>query len=79
MQTRIDALENNSPSSSGGHKRNDENSVRAVATGFTGSERWRKALKIHIPFYIKKIIMVEMDSSDSPADDNNDFGVFGNN
>ena len=41
MQTRIDALESNSrSSSSGGHKRNDQNSVRAVATktdhtGFT--------------------------------------------
>ena len=36
MQTRIDALESNdSPSSSGGHK--DQNSGRAVATGFTES------------------------------------------
>ena len=36
LQTRIDAREcNNSSSSSGGHKRNDQNSVRATATGFT--------------------------------------------
>ena len=30
MQTRIDALESNNSSSSGGHKRNDQNSIRAV-------------------------------------------------
>ena len=36
MQTRIDARESTkSSSSSGAHKRNDRNSVRAGATGFT--------------------------------------------
>ena len=52
VQTRIDALESYSrSSSSGGHKRNDQNSVRAVATKtdhtcFSTIRNWQKPKRI---------------------------------
>ena len=65
IDARIDVLENSkSSSSSGSRKGNEQNSVRAVASGFTDSSteeevrdflqgviknmRWKKALKTHV-------------------------------
>ena len=60
MQTRIDAFESNSSSSSSGcHKRNDQNSIRADAIGFTESPLKKKSERYFLSKVIKEHAMQE--------------------
>ena len=71
MQTRINALErNDGSSSSGSHQGKAQNSVRAVATGFTESST-AEEVRQFFPLVIKEHVMEEsLEDTQCPANPN---------